>query len=85
MKQALAVASVPPPFLSFTRKVRDRRQCKGTHLRDGACEIHALAANSVVMAGLDPAIHGIVSAINTLLDGRVKPGHDGGGRSNCGS
>jgi hypothetical protein len=29
----------------------------------------------VVMAGLDPAIHGFVGR-DTIVDARVKPGHD---------
>jgi hypothetical protein len=31
----------------------------------------------LVIAGLDPAIHHAKRIFGTLMDGRVKPGHDG--------
>ena len=31
---------------------------------------------SVVIAGLDPAIHRAVRTLEILMDGRVKPAHD---------
>jgi hypothetical protein len=37
-----------------------------------------LDPQKIVMAGLDPAIHG--STANNHADARVEPGHDGGGR-----
>jgi len=34
-------------------------------------------ALSVVIAGLDPAIHLFLKSLLGLMDARVKPGHDG--------
>ncbi len=52
-------------------------------LRDGALFIEiAEMTSQLSWPGFDPAIHVEIttSLINVLLDGRVKPGHDNGGR-----
>ncbi len=36
----------------------------------------AIAANSIVIAGLDRVIQEKPNALNILLDGRIKSGHD---------
>jgi hypothetical protein len=59
------------------------RVCVGVDPREGACERIGIASS--VMAGLDPAIHKLLTSQIISLDGRLKGGHDDEGEGGGGT
>jgi hypothetical protein len=47
------------------------------------CHANGLQSCLIVIAGLDPAIHGPHHRSVAGVDARIKSGHDGGGRQQC--